>query len=806
MVHPMRALLLPLVLATVTLSNAQLSDKIGKITPDEAIANAPITIQADLRQGGLVDRVFLLYREFGASSYSTLQMDLAGNTASATLPSRAVLPPFVEYYFVIVDRAGKATSYPLGETPDPLTNPPARTLQLAVRSQEETEAQVVFLSPDPGSVNTADDVLVSISLLRADSLVIKRATQVFLDGADVTASAVFSGDLIVLSPENAGRTLGPGMHRINVRLYNRDGNMYRVATLQFIVKGDVQYAVVEAATPGYTSTLSAYTESRNERISDESAWYNRVGYSYAGKYGLWRFVSNGLLTSDEKADRQPQNRFFVGVEHPLFRAGYGDAYPIFPDLILSGKRVRGAHGAARLGAVNLDVTYGSTQRGVEGTLLKQFRGDSLASEQTRDPGATYSQLNDSTWGKILYGTFERTMFAVRPSFGSGETWQFGLTWLSAKDDIASTRFGLRPQENVVLGTDLTLKLDRSRILLTAQAAVSAFNSDISSGNISDKDIGLFFPNDSSTVRKWRDLVSGIITVNQYLRPLSVAKPSTQAYDFSLTLQYFNNVFQARYIFHGVDYTSLGQSFLRRDVQGATLTDRFRLLGNALFLNLGYEQLHDNTVDDKIATTTYSTMSFAVSYYPQGMPMNVSAGFSRYRNLNPLALLGADSLSAVDDATNRVYIQGTHDVTFLTRHTLGLQLSFSDRSDATVRKLDVRNTTLGLLVTTHYKIPLETTLDASLNLNTIPSSLTPGTTMSLNYTSIAAQARYGIITDVLTLSAMAGPTFGDIKRTILNVSAEWYVLPALIATFEFATFQNTGVPSEGYLSLRTRYDL
>ncbi len=799
--------LLMTALAGVTpFARSQVSDRISSLTPDEAIANAPVTIQANLRQGGTIERVYLLYRPFGESQFTPVQMDLSGNLASTTLPSRVTVQPFIEIYLVLVDRSGRSETYPLGETPDPLTTPPAHTLQLPVRSFDETDEQVVFLSPDRGNVLEADEVLISVSLLRADTMVVKRATQIFFDGMDVTSAAVFSGDLIVLAPENTGRSLAPGPHRVNVRLYDRNGNLYRVAALTFLVKGEVQYSTATPLLPGFTPNVSVYGESRNEQVGSIGTWYNRMGYTFSGKYGLWRFLSNGFLTSDEKSNRQPQNRFYAGVEHPLFRAGYGDAYPVLPDLILSGKRVRGAHGAARLGFFNLDVTYGSTVRSVEGVVTDTFPAESLGVHQLQHPGMTYGQLPDGSWGAVQYGTYQRELFAIRPSFGSGETWQLGFTWLKAKDDMSSIRYGVRPQENLVVGSDLVARFDGGRILFNAQGSFSALNIDISSGNISNELVGQLFPGDSSEVVKWRDRFSKLITVNEYLRPLSVDKPATLAYDLSLTLHYFDNVLNARYLFHGIDYVSLGATFVRRDVQGYSLTDRLRLAGNAWFLNIGYEHLQDNTIQTKVATTTYTTLSLAISYYPTGTPATFTGGYSRYRSENPLGLLGPDSLNAVDDVTNRFYLQSTYDVHLITRHTLGVRFSSSVRNDQTVRRLDVQNFSAGVSVTTRYAIPLETTLDASLNLNTLPVSGSRGATSSLDYTSLALQGRYELLRDVFACTAQLSGTFGDIGRTVFDVGGEWYALTAFRLSLEYAHFTNTGNPSEGFVSLRGRYEL
>jgi hypothetical protein len=82
----------------------------------------------------------------------------------------------------------------------------------------------------------------------------------------------------------------------------------------------------------------------------------------------------------------------------------------------------------------------------------------------------------------------------------------------------------------------------------------------------------------------------------------------------------------------------------------------------------------------------------------------------------------------------------------------------------------------------------------------------GATSSLDYTSLALQGRYELLRDVLTCTAQLSGTFGDIGRTVFDVGGEWYALTAFRLSVEYAHFTNSGNPSEGFVSLRGRYEL
>jgi hypothetical protein len=781
---------------------SQISTRVAGVSTDEVVAGMPVHVTVDLRQTAGLQSVVLLYRPFGESEYRRLDMDVVGNRATVQIPAAAIVPPFLEYYIVLQDVQGTFEVYPLSDSPNPLTTPPQSTNHLEVHERSEAEPQAIFLSPEPFSITPPEDLLVSVSLLRADSTVARDATRLLLDGIDVTAKALFSGDLIVFAPANVGMLLEPGNHTVSLRLFTRDGRLQRESTLNFVVGSEAPLFRTEPPAAAFRYDASIQVESRFEDVGTSSQWYNRARLQFRGRTGSFQVRSNLFITSDEKSDRQPQNRYFAGIAFPWLTLDVGDSYPEFTDLILNGKRVRGIHSTLELGVFNLNVAYGSVTRAIDGALLRRFPADSLLAEQTRNPGAAFAQLDSSTWGRLSYGTYERTLLAVRPSFGSGETWQLGFTWLSGRDDLGSIRYGIRPQENVVLGTDFAAHFDDRRIEVAWEAAFSAFNSDISSGPFTDAHIDSVYPGDASAIKSARDILDPFITVNDNLRPLSFKKLATLAGQASLALNYFDNALKFTYLYRGNDYNSFGQTYIRTDIRGINVVDRIRVLRNQVFATIGLERLQDNTAGTKVATTTFSNVNAAISFYPFSDFPGVTLGYSRFDNDNDLA---PDSLSAIRDVTNRVYLQATYGFDLGVHHTAMLNASSSVRNDHTIRKQDVSNRSVAIAISSQYSIPLQTELALALNLNDLPSS-TGGAARKFNYTLLSLHGRYEVLPNSVTCTATVGPTWGDVARTVLDGGLEWHISPPMTLSIQASIFTSSDTATESFVSIRYRYDL
>ena len=799
-----------------SIATAQISDRISSVRVGTATAGQPLIIQADLVQPASLDRIEIAYRQFGESSFRRMEMAISGNTAAVTLPGTSVVPPFVEYYFILTIRnsAVPPETYPI-------ENAEQQPLKVSVGEEQGVLGRLIILSPDANEELRASDVLISFSLINFDSTLDRSTIKVSIDNRDISPGAVISGDLVVLRPENLSTALEAGSHKLVIELRDLRGELLERDAAEFSVRSPESVSPPRQGTSQWTYGGSAVLESRNENIQDVSTPYNRATLNARAQYNEFRILGNLHVTDEEKADRQPQDRFFIGGESPWLKLGYGDSYPVFPDLFMNGKRVRGLSGNLTLGAFNLDVAEGDIVRKVEGDTLKTFSADSLTAEQQRDPSGLYVLYDPATqrWAKLQsYGTFDRNLIVVRPSFGKRDESHLGFTYLKSKDDINSTQFGNKPEENLVLGSDMVVVLDQRRFELNGQVAVSATNRDITDGSFSDSRIDSIFSDYSSssrnTIKRIRDIVSPFITVNENLVPLNAKHMPTLSYEGNLLLDYFDNNFKMSYLRHGESYESFGQSFLQTDVAGYNISDRIRLIQNQVFLTGGVERLEDNTAETKSTTTANTTINVGVSYFPLADAPSVTVAYLHASNLNDRPL--TDSVYAVDDETNRVLFQLGKEFTWCGEQNASISVSTSTRDDHTYHHLDTRNTAVTLSNSSQFTIPLQTVLSISVNSSKFVTSDTSSPTgqspTTLSYTTITASAQYRTLEDRLRLNTLLSPTFGDIERVLVDASAQYYftknlsIQPQLTLYFNSKLFSVVSVTNDVVWSIILRADI
>lgn len=770
------------------IASAQISDKVSRVTVGTAAAGEPLTFQADLLQPDVIERVDLAYRPLGQTDFRAMEMVMAGNSATVTLPGSVTSSPSIEYYLILTIRGKEA------QETFPIENPTQQPLRVDLQPASSMRNRIVILSPDRDERITKEDLLITFSLLNVDTTVDRAATRILIDGADLSSLAVSAGDLYVLKPENMAVPLESGVHSVSVVLRDRQGNPVDSTRWAFTITGGLLMPVPMAKSP-WLYNGSVQLETRNENIQKEVTPYNRATVDASGSYDLFRAKGHLYVTNEEKDTRQPQNRYFIGGESPWLNIGYGDNYPVFPDLIMNGRRVRGVTGNLTLNKFNLDITHGDIIRRIESDTIRTFPQDSLAAEQARNPGL-YPGLYDpatSRWAFFSSGTFNRDLTVIHPSFGEREGSHIGFTYLKSSDDIGSIRYGVRPQENVVFGSDLFLTYDRHRVEFSGQAAFSGTNDDITGGTFSNAQIDSLYADYSesqrTTIRRLRDFFSRFITVNQNLVPLGEKGVPTLSYETALSLNYLNNYFKAGYLRHGDSYESFGQTFLQPDIQGFNISDRMRLVESQLMLTGGFERLQDNTASTKPATTTSMTVNGGVSYYPRTELPSMTLSYVYVSNDDGRDL--SDSVWAISDRTNRVFVQLGKSFMYGIRQNALLSVSTSVRDDRTIRNRDTKNTGITLSDAGTFTIPLQVSMSITYNSSKFVTSdssrgLAP---VTLAYTTIYANGEYRAVQDMLRLTLGVSPTFGDLQRTLIDAGAQYYFIKNVSARLQFSLYLN-----------------
>jgi hypothetical protein len=797
---------------------AQVSQYVIEVKTPTAIEKTPLSMSVELTQNTQIRRVILRYREFGKTEFKQMDMLLTGRTASATIPAKAVLPPYIEYYISMQLADNKQATFP---SENPETNP----LKIQVKETDEKDLEVRFLSPDPGETLEAEDLAIAVSLMFTSDAVDKKRTRIFLDGADVTDEALLSDDVLLYSPKNFNKQLNYGAHSIKIELRDTLGNAYYTKQENFNLSSAT---AIEEQKSSLLYNGNAQAEFRNEKIDVTTTTYVRGDVHVGGAYKEFLFGGDVHLTNEEKSYLQPQNRFLATLQAADYaKVQIGDAYPQFPSLFVSGKRVRGITGAVTLGFFNLDVSYGKTDRAIEGTIIQDttYADSSIAFAHPNEAislgGLQYRLFNSGTYG--------RDFFAIRPSFGNGEHFQFGLTYLKSKDDYGSIKYGTFPKENVVVGTDLLLAFDDQNVKWFSQAAISLENNDISSGSYTDEDIKAFkgvddpakTPEQQAEAKKEADdlikiakIVRSFITVNSELSPLNPIKgmPSL-AFESELSLNYFNNYVRAMLFRRGITYTSYGNDFVQNDIAGINVSDRFRLLSNRIMAGVSYESKWNNTQNDaNMPTTTYNTLNTSVTGYPGINLPSFTVGYGFYTRKNPITLdintTLLDSLSVADDITNRYFLSANYDFQMAVRNNLTASISIANKKDNTFYKRDQDNINFSTLVVSSFSIPLQTTLGFIVSHTAAYSGLdsagaSASTKQTFDYQTISLGARYRLMNDRLNLLATVAPSFGDFKRLLLQAGAEYQVMENHYIVSQFDYINNSNRAADVIFSLLYR---
>jgi hypothetical protein len=856
------AILLPFLLTLLLVSFAfgQVSQYVIEVKAPPATEQTPLSLSVDLAQNIQVQRIVLLYRQFGETEYKELEMLLSGRTAVATLPGKSVMPPFIEYYikFQLVDNT-QATF--------PSENPEVNPIKIAVQGVNPKDAEIRFLSPEEGETLAAEDLAVAVSLMFASDAVDKQRTRIYLDGADVTKEALLSDDVVLYNPKNFNKPLSLGNHSVKIELFDTKGQVYYTKQTGFNLS---TAAAIEAEKSSLQYMGNAQLELRNEKIDVTNTAYQRADVRLNGTYKFLTFGYDMHLTNENTDERQPQNRFLATVQAGDYvKVQVGDAYPVFPSLFISGKRVRGVTGSLTFGFFNLDASYGQSERLIEGNLggLVYYPDSSSASARPKETifqgvGGHNTVTNSDTLIYRTYtnGTYRRNFMAVRPSFGSGENFQLGFSLIKATDDTVSIKYGNYPADNFVGGTDLLIAFDNQRFKWVTQVAFSLENTDITGGNYTDADFRQYKLANAKTaadsaqgLKDAQDLIDlaklgrTFIIVNPNMSPLDpTAGFPSLAVESELTINYFNNYLRALVFRRGKNYKSYGNEFVQTDIAGINLSDRIRLFDNRMMTSFSYETKWNNLQNDNSKpVTTFNTFNGSVAAFPGASLPTFTVGYGFNTRKNPIDLSmyygtnkpvvmdadtttitgwslikngytvipTSDARNTADEITNRFFFASNYDFQMGARHSANVTLSLANKKDNTFYKRNQDNLSASATITTSYRIPLQTIISVIASNNstysalqdTVRGYLSSTQQQTFNYQTISFSARYRLFNERLNLLATVAPSFGDFKRLLIQGGIDYQVIDNHYIVGQVDVIQNQGKGNDVIASVLYRFN-
>lgn len=766
---------------------------------DSVYENKDLTINLDLIETTNIIESYLFYRSFGEQTFRAVEMNNMGNRIVGTIPGTYVTFPYIEYYIKLISSDGKEVLLPEGAPTQ------SNLYRINVQREETSDEEIIILSPDVNEPITIEEFFLAISFLRVSDKVKRELTKIFINEHDVSSYLLITTDIGII-PQGKVKNIFPGKNLLKVILYNKEGKPIKFLDYIFRIVTPKELEKISAGRVFKYNGI-AQVESSNENLKSGKYNLNRLSMNFNSSYGIINTQLTLFLTNEEKPNIQPQNRYSFNLDAKWFKLSLGDHYPIYPSLIMGGKRLRGITATLETGPFNLQASFGEITRKIEGTLLE------VLSREEATPSPDIIPVDSAKFGQPFaraeIGTFQRKLFVVRPYFGSGKNFQLGFSYLHSIDNVNSIDLGARPKENVVIGSDLTIGIDNHRVLFRAQGAFSVINNDISLGNFSDKIIDSLFGEgkplggDPKTIKLVRDIGKNFITVNQFIVPLNPLKFPTAVLDAEFSLNYFGNYFKAGYVYRGNDYASFGQNYIRTDIAGLRIMDRLSLVDNRVFISVSYENLNDNLQETKIATTQFKTFESSVSLYLRKNFPNMTLGYAKFLVKNDIDPNTQDSVrfyNQLNNSTNQFSFSTSYDLKYLVLHRLFFNIVISRKRDYTFKNLSAKFTSINFSIQNFWRKNWHTLLGIVHSNSSISTS-------NYQYTSITVANRFLFLKDKLRVSFSLTPSFGNLKRQSLELGSQYFIQNNFTINFNFRFILNPAPwKNETIVSLVSRYEL
>lgn len=277
-----------------------------------------------------------------------------------------------------------------------------------------------------------------------------------------------------------------------------------------------------------------------------------------------------LLSSEGSQLRQNMSQLGINPRYRWVTLHLGDFTQGYSSYTIQGSRVRGAGVDLRPGIFRFSLQGGQLQRAVAA-------------------GA----------GAMSY---TRNLYAMSVGVGREQSSFLDLIVMHAKDDTASLavtqhdtllldtiptalrpRYDVRPQENVVVGTQGQLQLLQQRLTLKGEGAMSLLTRDVGSPAANP------------------DSVSGGGAAAG-LMPLTLSSAGDYAWKLDGALALGATALRAGYEYVGAGFNSLGLAYVINDRRAWTLGGTTRLLTGRLTLQGQIQHQNDNLLRQKVNTT------------------------------------------------------------------------------------------------------------------------------------------------------------------------------------------------------------
>ena len=413
----------------------------------------------------------LFFRDKGEMSYQEVEMVFEAGKWVGVIPAHRVTIKGIEYVTILKTSTGGKIALPLKD--DPFEAPLLIRVgpDLAIKKKNQTSdkvgdyaiADVLILSPEDGSINRPDEIVISASLFNAPN-VDQKDFQIFIDDKDYTDQTIISGDVLSLVPEEE---IQFGFHNISLRLKTTYGIDIEPIQWSFSVSKGMENFAESFIYKG--SLISKRSSTTASSISiDESQYSGKIDAELSWIKARYSF----RRSSRESKLSQPIDRTSLILQvTDYLKVENGDVYPSISPFLLDGKKVNGRH-------IDVDINYGFGFDGInlfsrdlfafdlKGAVEIQTVSGTLARDVQYQNGIdrAYELLTNDVrydeFGNRVYlfnrkgYTFPRDITATRLAFSLNNRYKASIHFLKAKDDYEKIK--IRAPGNSLFRVDTTI--------------------------------------------------------------------------------------------------------------------------------------------------------------------------------------------------------------------------------------------------------------------------------------------------------------------------------------------------------------
>lgn len=549
----------------------------------------------------------IYYRERGEVAFSTLSLD---NQAGVNGDFVLYLPISkqsrgLEYYIEVVTINDVKYNYPA-------ENQTLKSISVQVIDQV-FDNQFVVLS-DLDNIEAGSDFSLSISLYNLRDKIDHSTIKAYLNRREVTKETIITPSLLVYNVEkiNHNFTFQITAQTLSGELIESEELQIKVKRKMFTyqiphnIRGNVSYR-------GNTNNISY--DDKTVGSSERATNSHSTVINASGDYKLLSVNSRLFLSSLESSDKQSVNRYMFDAQVPHLKMYLGDTSPYLSEYTLNNTNLRGVGSRLHFRYFLLEGYWGNSAREI--------------STEYRDE-------------MVVPGTFKRETGAVRLAFGNENIFQFGINLAKNKDKISSLEEDdyyilnskndptadpeefqiINPVDNIVLSSDFIMTTPRRLFTLGAEFALSAYNSNIVDGAMSqaelEEDLGESIPFDPESIENF-------FIINKNAEPFGIGLENMafKAYTNAYVARNFITVAYSRV---GSAFNSLSAKSVRNDAQEISVTDNINFF-NTLFIDLAFNRVSDNLSEMLATTNEYNNYHISSVFRKERYPI-VRANFSR----------------------------------------------------------------------------------------------------------------------------------------------------------------------------------